>query len=58
MVLNELRQNISNTINDSHLSIDAIYFVLKDIYKEVEQLYYLECQKEINNIEIDKESES
>ena len=58
MVLNELRQNISNTINDSHLSIDAIYFVLKDIYKEVEQLYYLECQKEINNTEIDKESES
>lgn len=46
MMLNDLREQISSTIINSHLPIDAIYFVLKDILKEVEQLYYIEVQKE------------
>ena len=46
MVLNDLKEQISKTLISSQLPIDAIYFVIKDIFKEVEQLYYLELQKE------------
>jgi small-conductance mechanosensitive channel len=35
----ELRQNISNVINQSELTADAIYFVLKDILSEVAEIY-------------------
>ena len=41
MILNELRQQISEVINNAHLSIDAVYFVMKDIFEEVERLYFL-----------------
>lgn len=39
MSLMELRQNISNVINQSELTADAIYFVLKDILSEVAEIY-------------------
>lgn len=39
MNLMELRQNISNVINQSELTADAIYFVLKDILSEVAEIY-------------------
>lgn len=46
MMLSDLREQISSAIINSHLPVDAVYFVIKDIFKEVEQLYYLELQKE------------
>lgn len=47
MILNELKQQISEVINNAHLSIDAVYFVMKDIFGEVEKLYFSELQREI-----------
>lgn len=60
MVLNDLKERISKILISSQLPIDAIYFVIKDIFKEVEQLYYLELQKETEKAqqkESKKESE-
>lgn len=60
MILNDLKEKISEVITNSHLTIDAIYFVMKDIFNEVEQLYYLELQKEMEKAqqkEDKKESE-
>lgn len=39
MTLTELKQNIANDINMSGLSIDAVYFVMKDLMNEVVMLY-------------------
>lgn len=39
MNLMELRQSISLTINQSGLTADAVYFVLKDILSEVAEIY-------------------
>lgn len=46
MILRNLRKQIENTINQSGLSIDAIYFVLKDILNEVTEIYSNEIAKE------------
>ena len=35
MILNEIRKNICDIINQSGLPLDAIYYVLKDIVSEV-----------------------
>lgn len=49
MILTDLRKNITNTINQSHLSIDMIYFVMKDIMNEIVGLYNQQLrQEEIN----------
>lgn len=39
MILKNFRKQIEDIINQSGLSIDAIYFVLKDIFNEVAQIY-------------------
>ena len=39
MQLEKLRQQLSNTINESNLPIDCIYYVLKDVYGEIVSLY-------------------
>lgn len=39
MILKDFRKQIEDIINQSGLSIDAIYFVLKDILNEVTQIY-------------------
>lgn len=60
MILAEFKKQLSEMIVNSHLSIDAIYFVLKDLLNEVEQLYNIELQKEIEKAqqkEDKKESE-
>lgn len=50
MILTDLRKNITNTINQSNLSIDIIYFVMKDIMNEIVGLYNQQLrQEEINN---------
>lgn len=39
MILKDFRKQIEDIINQSGLSIDAVYFVLKDIFNEVAQIY-------------------
>lgn len=39
MILYEFRKDLENLINDSGLTIDAAYFVLKDVMSEINELY-------------------
>lgn len=62
MILRNLRKQIEDTINNSGLPIDAIYFVLKDILNEVIEIYNNEITKEemedITKANKDKEAET
>lgn len=49
LILKELRNKIENVLNNSQLPIDAIYFVLKDVFNEVVDIYNQEIQKEEEN---------
>lgn len=57
MTLREFEQNLAKVITDSKLSIDAVYYVMKNLMQEVEQQYYMYCKiedekdKEENNEE-------
>lgn len=46
MLLNDLKNQIVKTINDSNLSIDAIYYVMKDIMNEIISQYNVVLQQE------------
>ena len=46
MILNDLRVNITKVLNQSGLSIDVIYYVMKDIMNEVTNLYNQQLQLE------------
>lgn len=46
MQLRELREQIENILNNCELPIDAIYFVFKDLFLEVENIYANEIIKE------------
>lgn len=46
MILYEFRRDLENLINNSGLSIDEAYFVLKDIMSEIDNLYKQEIQRE------------
>ena len=46
MILKDFRKQIEDIINQSGLSIDAVYFVLKDILNEVTQIYANVAQEE------------
>lgn len=39
MILYEFRKDLENLINNSGLTIDAAYFVLKDVMSEIDELY-------------------
>lgn len=39
MILYKFRKDLENLINDSGLTIDAAYFVLKDVMSEINELY-------------------
>ena len=39
MILRDFRKQLEKVINESGLSIDVVYFVLKDILNEVTQIY-------------------
>lgn len=41
MELEKLRKKISEDIINSQLKIDCVYYVLKDIFREIEDTYYL-----------------
>lgn len=48
MVLTDFRKAMETLINNSGLSIDCIYFVMKDVFNEVTQIYNdIKTQEEI-----------
>lgn len=62
MIFRDFEQNIVKIINESGMSIDAIYFVMKSIMAEIEQRYFELCQQEDavaaqEKLKIDKTSE-
>ena len=46
MILYEFRKELENLINNSGLTIDAAYFVLKDIMSEIDGLYREQIKRE------------
>lgn len=46
MILNDFREKIISDINNSGLSIDGVYFVMKDIMNEITSLYNQQIQAE------------
>ena len=51
MELDKLKNEITESINNSKLPIDAIYYVIKDLFNEVVYLYNQQIQKEQNQKE-------
>lgn len=45
----QLYQNIEKVIFESKLSVDIVYFIIKDIERELANLYQTALQEEINN---------
>lgn len=46
MILYNFRKDLENLINNSGLPIDAAYFVLKDIMREIDSIYKQEIERE------------
>lgn len=50
------KESILNLFHKSELDIGIIYFILKDIFKEIEIMYYTQINKELaENVENQKE---
>ena len=46
MIFRDLEQKIVQDLNQSGMSIDAIYFIMKSIMAEIEQRYFEFCRQE------------
>ena len=46
MIFRDLEQKIVKDINESGLSIDAVYFIMKSLIQEIEQKYFEFCKIE------------
>lgn len=46
MIFRDLEQKIIQDLNQSGMSIDAIYFIMKSIMAEIEQRYFEFCRQE------------
>ena len=46
MMFRNVEQKIVQLINESGMSIDAIYFIMKSIMQEIEEKYYEYCRME------------
>ena len=57
LTMNKTKNEIINLINDANLSIEQIYYILKDLFEEVAQQYNLALQKETEEIEKEKKEE-
>lgn len=44
------KSNIANAINESHLPVGIIYYVLKDVLLELQDLYNDTLQKEMEEL--------
>jgi len=52
-----LREQINYAIQNSELDIGAAYFIVKDIFQSLEQLYYAQINKELSD-EVKTESKN
>ena len=65
MIFRDFEQRIIKDINESGMSIDAVYFIMKNIMREIEEKYVEYCrledmkkeQEEKENITLIKEEE-
>jgi hypothetical protein len=60
MIFRDFEQKIVKDINESGMSIDAIYFIMKSIMQEIEEKYFEYCriedeQKNIEQSEVNQE---
>ena len=46
MIFRNVEQKIVKDLNESGMSIDAIYFIMKSIMQEIEQKYFEFCRQE------------
>jgi hypothetical protein len=46
MIFRDFEQKIVKIINESGMSIDAIYFIMKNIMREIEEKYFEYCRME------------
>lgn len=46
MIFRDLEQKIIQDLNESGMSIDAVYFIMKSIMQEIEQKYFEYCRQE------------
>ena len=46
MIFREFEQKIIKDINESGMSIDAVYFIMKNIMREIEEKYIEYCRIE------------
>lgn len=46
MIFRNLEQKIVQVINESGMSIDAVYYIMKSIMAEIEEKYYEYCRME------------
>ena len=46
MIFRDLEQKIVQVINESGMSIDAVYYIMKSIMAEIEQRYFEFCRQE------------
>ena len=58
MVLNDFKNNIIKVINESSLTIDAIYYVMKDIMGDIIEQYNLTLQQEAAAAQSNEPTES
>lgn len=65
MIFRDFEQKIVKDINESGMSIDAVYFIMKSIMQEVEEKYFEYCrmedvavQEELKFEEVNEESGS
>lgn len=42
-----LKESINSIIQKSGMDVGAVYFILKDIFREIETLYYSQINREI-----------
>lgn len=42
-----LKESINNIIQKSGLDVGVVYFILKDIFKDIEALYYSQINREL-----------
>ena len=45
----KLKRTLMDIIQSSELEVGIVYFILKDILREVEKLYYTQIQKELDD---------
>lgn len=58
MILNDFKNNIIKIINESSLTIDAVYYVMKDIMGDITATYNLTLQKEAAAAQSNEPTES